>query len=60
MRNEMTRDRCFAAVIGRYEACWEDGEEFEEPTGELGDDEDDTESLTGGLIRLPKLTDPSI
>ena len=47
-------------MIKRYEARWDDREEPDESTGEVGDDEDDAESLTKGLIRLPKLTDPSI
>ena len=46
----MTRDNSFAAVIERYEACWDDREEPDESTGELGDNEDDAESLTEGLI----------
>ena len=48
------------AVIEQYEARWDDGEEPDESTGEVGDNEDDVESLTEGLIQLPKLTDPSI
>ena len=48
------------AVTEPYEARWDDREEPDESTGEIGDDEDDAESLTEGLIRLPKLTDPSI
>ena len=47
-------------MIERYEARMDEGGEPEESTGELADDEDDADSLTEGLIRLPQLTDPSI
>jgi hypothetical protein len=57
----MTGDHCLTAVIKWYEARLDEGEDLDdESTGELADDEEDAESLTKGLIRLPKLTDPSI
>jgi hypothetical protein len=60
-RNEMTRDHCLMAVIKWYKARLDEGEDLDdESTGKLADNEEDVESLTEGLIRLPKLMDPSI
>ena len=53
--NKMSRDHRLVAVITRYKPHPEEGEDLDEPSGD--NDSEDIESLTDGLLQMPKLED---